>query len=90
MPKFRKKPVVIEARHWDGTLVVAHELQEWIARAEGVCSVGHGLGHPPELKIVTLEGIHDASPGDWIICGVKGEFYPCKPDIFAATYDTAD
>lgn len=39
------------------------------------------------FKILTLEGTHDASPGDWIIRGVKGEHYPCKPDIFAATYE---
>ena len=39
------------------------------------------------LVIPTLEGDHLAEPGDWIIKGVKGEFYPCKPDIFAATYD---
>lgn len=42
-----------------------------------------------QLWIKTLEGGHIASPGDWIIRGVKGEFYPCKPDIFASTYDPA-
>lgn len=41
------------------------------------------------LLIGTLEGVHEASPGDWIICGIKQELYPCKPDIFAATYDPA-
>jgi len=59
--KFRKKPVVIEARR----AVVAEEIQ-------------------------TLEGTMRAEPGDWIITGVKGEQYPCKPDIFARTYDPAD
>ena len=44
-------------------------------------------GEKPGLVIPTLEGDHLAEPGDWIIKGVKGEFYPCKPDIFAATYD---
>lgn len=43
-----------------------------------------------ELTIATLEGIHTASAGDWIIKGIKGEFYPCKPDIFAATYEPAE
>ena len=42
-----------------------------------------------ELKINTLEGVMTANPGDWIITGVKGEKYPCKPDIFDATYDAA-
>lgn len=43
-----------------------------------------------EVKIPTLEGEMTASPGDWIITGVKGERYPCKPDIFAATYEPAE
>ncbi len=42
------------------------------------------------LFIITLEGTMEAVPGDWIIKGVKGEFYPCKPDIFAATYEPAE
>lgn len=77
MPMFRKKPVVIEARQWTGGNAV--NLLDWIkpeARQEG--SV---------LVIPTLEGDHEASLGDWIIKGVKGEFYPCKPDIFEATYE---
>lgn len=41
----------------------------------------------PIILIPTLEGMMAASPGDWIICGVKGEFYPCKPDVFDATYE---
>lgn len=43
-----------------------------------------------EVEIPTLEGTMMASPGDWIICGVQGELYPCKPDIFAATYEEVD
>ena len=76
---FRKKPVVIEAVHyadgWD-----CMEIADW---CHGECS---GFG---ELYIGTLEGQMTATPGDWIIKGVAGEFYPCKPDIFAATYEAA-
>lgn len=87
--KFRKKPVVIEAIQWRGDNlreVIAftgrHQsatLRSWahfedVVRREG-------------LKIFTLEGHHMASVGDWIIRGVQGEFYPCKPDIFEATYE---
>lgn len=43
-----------------------------------------------DLEIRTLEGVMKADLGDWIICGVKGEFYPCKPDVFAATYEAAE
>jgi len=75
--KFRKKPVVIEAVQWSKNY-------EEICRFMG--------SKPPKLRtnmllIVTLEGDHMASPGDFIIKGVKGEFYPCKPDIFKMTYE---
>lgn len=80
MPMFRKKPVVIEAVQFDGTF----------ASVEGLLipSCSQDLGSNT-LEIETLEGVMTAQPGDWIIKGVKGEFYPCKPDIFAATYDAA-
>jgi hypothetical protein len=84
--KYRKKPVVIEATQWfkDGdhpSVVVAHPRrphQECTKCGELLCN--HG-------KIETLEGWHIACPGDFIITGVKGEVYPCKPDIFEATYE---
>lgn len=84
MVAYRKKPVVIEARQFDGSLPAALDLRQWIGNA----------GHVQEgdlitLTIHTLEGDHRADPGDWIIRGVKGEFYPCKPDI-AATYESAE
>lgn len=85
MPNFRKKPVVIEARLFNMMDDEAQEaLAEWCSgRLRGV-----RLG-PREriIQIDTLEGEIHASFGDWIIKGVKGEFYPCKPDIFDATYD---
>jgi len=75
MPKFRKKPVVIEARKY----VVDHEesISEW-------CK---GQMDPRGCMIKTLEGVMLARYNDWIIKGVKGEFYPCDPDIFEATYE---
>lgn len=74
--KFRKKPVVIEAVKWTGNN------QNELASFMGVVSTCNG-----KVEIHTLEGMLTASTGDWIIKGVKGEFYPCKPDIFSATYE---
>lgn len=82
MGKFRKKPVVIDAWRWDGDV---DALNAWID------SVGFPHRFRPSsggaLRIQTLEGDMTASLGDWIIRGVKGEYYPCKPDIFEATYE---
>lgn len=79
--KFRKKPVVIDAILWTGENV--NEIMDFMSWRNAMHDVGTGL------VIRTLEGSHHASPGDWIIKGVKGEFYPCKPDIFDATYEAA-
>ena len=102
MPEFRKKPVVIEARQLPTyqPAEVTGYLAECIALAEWCNGVGHMMladDEPspdpridvtgPHVVIDTLEGPHAALPGDWIIRGVAGEFYPCKPDIFAATYE---
>lgn len=85
MAKFRKKPVVIEAVLWDGNLTTVEALQ-----AKSTCTeVQQDLGSDA-LLIPTLEGVMTARRGDWIILGVKGELYPCKPDIFAATYDLVE
>ena len=82
MPMFRKKPVVIEARELTETN--QPDIEAWIHAGK------HSARHQGrDVLIQTLEGVMTASPGDWIICGVKGEFYPCAPDIFAATYETA-
>ena len=82
MPKFCKKPVVIEAVCWDGSNIkeVMTFLQWRNASHDDVIG----------LNIHTLEGTHHASVGDWIIKGVKGEFYPCKPEIFQMTYAPAE
>jgi hypothetical protein len=81
MARFRKKPVEVEAWQWQAQPVI--ERPEWV-RAAGCYLTFDGM-----LVVPTLEGDHLASPGDWIIQGVKGEVYPCKPDIFAMTYDEA-
>lgn len=85
MKRFRKKPVVIEAVQV-GSLELAAIIR-WIEGDEnrgGACEVDVD-GHV--LAIATLEGVMSADPGDWIIKGVAGEFYPCKPEIFEATYE---
>ena len=89
--KFRKKPVVIEAWLFDGTASACAEVVTWLPKkAEYHHALMDGVlvAHPqPFLRIPTLEGVMIASPGDYIIKGVAGEFYPCKPDIFEATYE---
>lgn len=93
MVQFRKKPVVIEAIQWDGTHSTAVAIiaaldpgTDTLARPR--LDYLHGEDSM-RLFVKTLEGQMEASPGDWIIRGVKGELYPCKPDIFEATYEVA-
>lgn len=83
--KYRKKPVVIEAEQWDGTVESFNKIDllnidgnDFILRKEN-----------GTLLIPTLEGDMIASIGDYIIRGVSGEVYPCKPDIFDMTYEPA-
>ena len=86
--KFRKKPVVIEAVQYKGAGNFADpNLPEWIWAA---LESGVLLNRQGDLVIKTLEGDLLVSPEDWVIQGVKGELYPCKPDIFGATYESAD
>lgn len=81
MAKYRKRPIVIEARRLDTMdYDTACEIVAWC----------HGRMVNEGCAIDTEEGTMIAWPGDWIICGVKGEFYPCKPDTFAASYESAD
>mgnify|MGYP001567830870 CR=1 FL=1 len=103
MAKYRKRPVVIDAVMWDGTEKCLNEVMLPFL-ADGKPDFSHlpqapddphihvGIGYTPsngQLFIPTLEGTMTANPRDWIIRGVKGEFYPCKPDIFEATYELA-
>jgi len=83
--RYRKKPVEIEAMLWDGEVRKDHPVAVWIRENGGQYT--YTPGKPQQLGIVTLEGTMIASVGDMIIQGVQGEFYPCKPDIFEATYD---
>ena len=82
--RFRKKPVVIEAVQWLGNNFQA--ISDLAGDSERVI----WLNNDGTLEIPTLEGAMTASAGDWIVKGVKGEFYPCKPDIFAATYEAVE
>lgn len=86
MKQYRKKPIVIEAAQYDGDN--EFDIKDW---AQGVITSPFTYGkNPPNLEIKTLEGVMQANVGDWIIKGVKGEFYPCKPDVFAATYEPVE
>ena len=78
--KYRKKPVVIDAVQYTGANF--NDIEEFVG--------GDAEFREGQLVVATLEGPLRASPGDWIIKGVKGEFYPCKPNIFALTYETVD
>lgn len=89
MPKYRKKPVVIEARQWDGTNENAAEITKWMGNTE-VLLCEDFLEDGRFFEIKTLEGSMKASENDFIIKGVKGEFYPCKPDIFEETYELVE
>jgi hypothetical protein len=94
MTKFRKRPVVIEAvqvpecsgdERFDASSIAM--APAWFHHALGtgvIGPAGDGGWH-----VNTLEGKMKANPGDYIICGIKGELYPCKPDIFEATYERA-
>lgn len=86
---FRKKPITISAIQFAGTAESFNEISEWMAAhgAAGLGGVGSDVGCV--MHIDTLEGRMDANPGDWIIRGISGEFYPCKPDIFQASYEVA-
>lgn len=92
---FRKKPVTIEAIKWTGEN--GEEILKWAGEHDqgrmqlypqirGEWAAGWAVADR-KINIQTLEGMHSATVGDYIIKGVKGEFYPCKPDIFEMTYE---
>ena len=85
--KFRKKPVVIDAIQWVGTMSNLGEIHEFMKPEYPHLKELPDENPKASLFIYTLEGTHEAKVGDWIIKGVHGEFYPCKPDIFEKTYD---
>lgn len=95
--KYRKMPVVIEAMQWRGGAEAATPVINWVLDGGGTARYRETVDldtaaeqlriQREHIAIGTLEGTMTAVPGDWIIRGVKGEFYPCKPDIFVATYE---
>ena len=88
LPKFRKKPVVIDAIQYTGKNDLL--IKEWSNGIVYCSPVLEPTDKNPTgsyLQINTLEGVMTAIVNDWIIKGIKGEFYPCKPDIFEATYE---
>lgn len=95
MPKYRKKPVIIEAEQWhppkDGGYLSTDVVQPYQGD-KGNANICEGCGQLFGFHgwIATLEGHHIVCPGDWIITGVKGEKYPCKPDIFEQTYERVE
>jgi hypothetical protein len=103
--KFRKRPVEVEAMLFpaDATPAQGIAVYQWVESHIGsVQPAGNGPGYSPLaagvtidpadglMVIRTLEGDMKVSLGDWVIKGVQGEFYPCKPDIFAATYEAVE
>ena len=80
MSKYIKKPVEVEAVQFDGT----DESVEWLLPQLKSGEIGRACN---KLYIKTLEGVMEAKVGDYVIKGVNGEFYPCKPDIFEKTYE---
>lgn len=84
--KYRKKQVIIEAKKYDGYNYP--EIQDWITGQANMWPQWiHNYG---DFQIDTLEGKMTASVGDYIIKGIKGEFYACKPDVFEQTYDPVE
>lgn len=101
--KYRKKPLVVEARQWDGTEEAATEIITWIQahdqHAEYVVCVPARRSRtgvllepmqPSHIAIRTPEGTMRAERGDWVIRGVLGEIYPCKSAVFDATYEPVE
>lgn len=91
--RWRKKPVVIEAVQWDGTAEGATPIINWILENDGTATYygpgefDNGETQASYIKITTLEGQMLVCKSDWVIRGVKGEFYPCKPGIFERIYE---
>ena len=90
---YRKKPVIVEAIQWNGLNL--KEIEDFVGQALDyeIYDTAYQAGvAPPKVRVIihTLEGDHVATVGDYIIKGVQGEFYPCKPDIFTKTYEAME
>jgi len=90
MAKFRKKPIIIEAIQWNGSNFdeIMNFMHEDCGNKLNYENYEEGCLKTKEIHVKTLEGRMTASKGDWIIQGVHGEFYPCKPDIFKKSYES--
>lgn len=91
MGQYRKKPVVVEALRWEGSMDSQREIVNWSSGVV-VGMFGGAFDEPQRyfLEIYTLEGTMRAEIGDWVIRGVQGEYYPCRDDIFRMTYEEID
>ncbi|TKG67066.1 hypothetical protein FCN18_24325 [Prauserella endophytica] len=96
---YRKKPVEIQAMRWDGTAEGASLIIDWVLANGGTATylcanvercAANDHDSPHWVAIETLEGRMCASLGDFVIQGVKGEFYPCKPDVFQKSYELVE
>lgn len=87
MPFFRKRPVVVEARRFEGTAQSAEDIIQW---ANGMVSGIYDEDKSPYLAIKTIDSIGRAYVGDWVIRGVSHEYYPCKNDILGFTYEEVE
>lgn len=90
MSKYRKKPVVIEAVRWDGDSETANKFIGERYTVDWQYQLSGADGYEHSILIPTLEGNMLCNVGDWIIKGIKGEFYPCKNDIFEQSYELVD
>lgn len=90
MKRYRKLPVVIEAVQLGNGPTSDVVAAEWCGGELKLETAADRKSLIPSVLITTLEGVMRADVGDWIIKGVRGEFYPCKPDIFEKTYEAAD
>lgn len=88
--KYRKKPVVIEAMVFENTVECLHKLSEFMYGKGKEAKINYCDKESPKLIIDTLEGQMQASVGDYVIKGISGEFYPCKPEIFDMTYEEVE
>lgn len=93
MAKYRKRPVVVEAEQWFPGVDIKGMVNAFKNPETGVVYSNEAEaedGYEIVAAIRTLEGWHEVSPGDYVITGIKGERYPCKPDIFEATYEPCE
>jgi hypothetical protein len=87
---YRKKPVVIQAMQATGLADSNRAIIEWTKGSKTPASMDINADGKRQLSIATLEGAHWVDPGDFVIKGIAGEFYPCKPEIFYQTYDVVE